>query len=84
MSNKVPFTKEVETIERILAIVEDSLPLETMRNKAEAAIILLDILSRIPQEKFTNLGDTMAEYNSLTKNSQQMVISGIRANLTMF
>ena len=84
MLNKAPFVKETEVIGMILAIIDSSLPLESSRNKATAAIILIDILSRVPQEEFINLKEAIKEYNALPRSSQQMVASGIRANLTKF
>lgn len=84
MPNRVPFVKEADAIEKILASLEGALPQGTARTRADAAVVVIDVLSRLPQEEFVSLKEAMAEYSTLPRSSQLMVLCGVRANLTKF
>lgn len=84
MPNRVPFVKEADAIDKILAALEGSLPLGSTRTRADTAVLVIDILSRLPHEAFVTLKEAMAEYSTLPRSSQLMVLCGVRANLTRF
>lgn len=73
---------EAALAKRILYVIELALPNGTMEEKARTAVIVLDVLSRIPMSEFSALGSVIQDFKIMTEKNQNNVLSYIRGILT--